>query len=217
MSASPPYDVRLDPLVQGYRRFRNGRWPQERERFEFTAERGQHPHSLVIACSDSRVDPQMILGASPGELFIVRNVANLVPPCEADDAQHGTSAAIEFAVRLLRVQRILVLGHGMCGGVRMLLDDDPPQRLDFAARWMGLAQQAKLSTAEIEPPEARYKACEEATVRLSLADLMTFPWVADAVSAGALSLHGGYFDIRNGVLLILQPHGIFVEAIADPM
>jgi carbonic anhydrase len=215
LSQTPAHDGRLDPLIEGYRRFRSGEWLTERERFELTADQGQQPHTLVIACSDSRVDPQMILGARPGELFVVRNVANLVPPCEADAAHHGTSAAIEFAVRLLHVDRILVLGHGMCGGVKMLLDDNPPAGLDFAARWMDLAQDAKTATAGISPPEARHKACEEATVRLSLANLMTFPWVAEAVSAGALSLHGGYFDIRHGALFILQPDGGFTEVIAE--
>jgi len=139
-------DERLEPLIAGYRRFCASEWLRERERFELTAEHGQQPHTLVIACSDSRVDPQMILNAHPGELFVVRNVANLVPPCEADETHHGTSAAIEFAVRVLGVERILVLGHGMCGGVKMLLEDDPPAGFDFATRWMDLASAAKLAT-----------------------------------------------------------------------
>lgn len=205
----------LEPLIAGYRRFRDGQWPHERDRFQAVAEFGQHPHTLVIACSDSRVDPQMILGAHPGELFVVRNVANLVPPCESDEAHHGTSAAIEFAVRVLQVRRILVLGHGMCGGVKMLLDGQPSAEFDFATRWMDIARPAKLATAQVEPPEARYKACEEATVQLSLANLMSFPWIAEAVAAEALSLHGGYFDIRHGVLSFLQPDGLFVEAPRD--
>lgn len=145
-------DERLEPLITGYRRFRASGWLRERERFELTAEHGQQPHTLVIACSDSRVDPQMILNAHPGELFVVRNVANLVPPCEADGTHHGTSAAIEFAVRVLGVERILVLGHGMCGGVKMLLEDDPPAGFDFATRWMDLASAAKLATGDVESP-----------------------------------------------------------------
>ena len=208
-------DERLEPLIAGYRRFCASEWLRERERFELTAEHGQQPHTLVIACSDSRVDPQMILNAHPGELFVVRNVANLVPPCEADETHHGTSAAIEFAVRVLGVERILVLGHGMCGGVKMLLEDDPPAGFDFATRWMDLASAAKLATGDVESPDARRKACEEATVRLSLMNLMTFPWVAEAVRASALGLHGGYFDIRHGVLSILQSNGAFVKAPHD--
>lgn len=220
--ASPPADdreeavrtseSRLKPLIDGYRRFRATEWPTERERFEVTADQGQQPHTLVIACSDSRVDPQMILGARPGELFVVRNIANLVPPCENDEAHHGTSAAIEFAVRALQVARILVLGHGMCGGVKMLLEDPPPVGFDFATRWMDLARDAKLATGAMAPPEARRKACEEATVRLSLTNLLTFPWVAERVQAGSLTLHGGYFDIRYGTLYILQQDGGFAAA-----
>ncbi|MDP3173336.1 MAG: carbonic anhydrase [Phenylobacterium sp.] len=207
-----PAEVRLKPLIDGYRRFRTTEWPRERERFELTATHGQQPHSLVIACSDSRVDPQMILGARPGELFVVRNVTNLVPPHEHDEAHHGTSAAIEFAVRVLDVGRILVLGHGMCGGVKMLLDDPPPVGFDFATRWMDLAKDAKSMTADCDTPEDRHKACEEATVRLSLENLLTFPWVVEGVSASRLSIHGGYFDIRHGTLYILQPDGQFAAA-----
>ena len=211
-SGLEPQELRLKPLIEGYRRFRAFGWPKERERFELTADHGQRPHTLVIACSDSRVDPQMILGAHPGELFVIRNVANLVPPHEQDDAHHGTSAAIEFAVRILRVERILVLGHGMCGGVKMLLDDPTPAGFDFATRWMDLAKSAKLATSATEPPEARHKACEEATVRLSLANLLTFPWVAERVDDKSLTLHGGYFDIRYGALYLLQPDGAFAPA-----
>jgi carbonic anhydrase len=211
-SGLEPQELRLKPLIEGYRRFRASGWPKERERFELTAEQGQRPHTLVIACSDSRVDPQMILGAHPGELFVVRNVANLVPPHERDEAHHGTSAAIEFAVRILGVERILVLGHGMCGGVKMLLDDPAPAGFDFATRWMDLAKDAKLATAATDAPETRHKACEEATVRLSLTNLLTFPWVAERVGANSLTLHGGYFDIRYGELYILQPDGSFAQA-----
>lgn len=207
-------EARLKPLIEGYRRFRASEWPKERERFELTAEHGQRPHTLVIACSDSRVDPQMILGAHPGELFVVRNVANLVPPHERDEAHHGTSAAIEFAVRILGVERILVLGHGMCGGVKMLLEDPTPVGFDFATRWMDLAKDAKSATAATDPPEARHKACEEATVRLSLTNLLTFPWVAERVDAKSLTLHGGYFDIRYGALYLLQSDGSFATASA---
>lgn len=135
-----------------------------------------------------------------------------MPPHEQDEAHHGTSAAIEFAVRILGVGRILVLGHGMCGGVKMLLDDPPPVGFDFATRWMDLAKSAKSATADCDMPEDRRKACEEATVRLSLENLLTFPWVAEKVSASHLTLHGGYFDIRYGTLYILQPDGRFAAA-----
>jgi carbonic anhydrase len=197
----------MDTLLEGYRRFRATQWPQERARFEQTAEHGQSPKALVIACSDSRVDPQMILGSGPGELFVVRNVANLVPPYEKDAAYHGTSAALEFAVRSLKVPEIIVLGHGMCGGIHALLHEGP-EGSDFVNHWVEIAAPARRATEGCEPA-ARQKACEEATVRLSLANLMTFPWVAEAVVGGRLSLHGAYFDIRHGQLLRLHPDGSF--------
>lgn len=215
MSHLPPScgcpTAHLGPLIAGYRRFRSVEWPQERERFELAAERGQRPHTLVIACSDSRVDPQMIFGAHPGELFVIRNVASLVPPFEKDDAHHGTSAAIEFAVRILEVGRIVILGHENCGGIGMLLDQPLEGEFDFAVRWMALAMDATLSIGAFASPGARRKACEEAAVRLSLANLLTFPWLAEAVRCGRLSLHGGYFDIGHGQLLLMGPDGEFVQ------
>ncbi|MFC7540562.1 carbonic anhydrase [Siccirubricoccus deserti] len=117
----------MDALIDGYRRFRAETWPQQRARFEALAAEGQSPQTMVIACSDSRVDPQMIFSAAPGELFVVRNVANLVPPYMPDAAFHGTSAALEFAVRVLRVRQVVVLGHAQCGGVRALLEGAPPE------------------------------------------------------------------------------------------
>ena len=199
----------MDRLIEGYRRFRANQWPQERERFENTADAGQAPKAMVIACSDSRVDPQMILGARPGELFVVRNVANLVPPYEQDSAYHGTSAALEFAVRVLKVSELIVLGHGMCGGVHALLHGGPEDGTsDFIDHWMQIAEPAKKAT-EGAPEDQRQKACEEATVRLSLLNLMTFPWVAEAVVGGRLSLHGAYFDIRHGQLLRMGADGKF--------
>ena len=204
----------MDKLLEGYRRFRASQWLEERERFETQADKGQAPKAMVIACSDSRVDPQMILGARPGELFVVRNVANLVPPFEQDTAYHGTSAALEFAVRVLEVPELIVLGHGMCGGVHALLHSDSrAESTDFIDHWMQIAEPAKRAT-EGAPQDQRQKACEEATVRLSLANLMTFPWVAEAVVGGRLSLHGAYFDIRHGQLLRMGPDGQF-SAVAD--
>jgi carbonic anhydrase len=204
----------VDKLIEGYRRFRATQWPKERDRFEHTADQGQSPKAMVIACSDSRVDPQMILGAGPGELFVVRNVANLVPPYEQDAAYHGTSAALEFGVRSLKVSELIVLGHGMCGGVHALLHGSHENgTTDFIDHWMQIAEPAKRAT-EGSPPDQRQKACEEATVRLSLLNLMTFPWVAEAVVGGRLSLHGAYFDIRHGQLLRLGPDGQFTP-VAD--
>lgn len=199
----------MDKLITGYRKFRETEWLQERERFESLAAEGQSPEAMVLACSDSRVDPQMILGARPGELFVVRNVANLVPPYERDDAYHGTSAALEFGVRTLKVAHLIVLGHGMCGGVKALVDGCENDGSDYTGHWMGLARDALAVTAGVQPLEARLKACEEETVKVSLRNLMTFPWIAEAVAEARLQLHGAYFDIRHGVLHMLEPDGGF--------
>jgi carbonic anhydrase len=206
----------LDDLIEGYQRFRASEWPRQRERFEATADQGQHPHTMIIACSDSRVDPQMIFSARPGELFVVRNIANLVPPYEHDAAYHGTSAALEFGVRVLQVRRLVVLGHGMCGGIEALVSGSPVTDSDFLGHWIEIAAAVRERTHGLEPPEARLKACEEEVVRLSLANLETFPWIAAAVEAGRLSLHGAYFDIRHGVLFVLQADGSFAAADARP-
>jgi carbonic anhydrase len=203
----------LHDLIEGYRRFRAAEWPRERERFETTARDGQNPRAMIIACSDSRVDPQMIFGAHPGELFVVRNIANIVPPYEKDAAHHGTSAALEFGVRGLQVGHLVVLGHGMCGGIRALLEGSPITGSDFLGSWIEIAASVRDRTAEIVPIEARRTACEQENVRLSLANLLTFPWVAEGVRSGKLSLHGAYFDIRQGVLFVLRTDGIFAEAV----
>ena len=206
----------MDELIEGYRRFRAGTWARERDRFEALAERGQKPRVLVVACSDSRVDPQMVFSAAPGELFVVRNVANLVPPYQPDAAYHGTSAALEFGVRVLGVRHVVVLGHALCGGVRALLDGMPPGTEDFVAGWMGIAREARDRVLRCEPAteEARQEAGEQEMVRLSLENLMTFPWIRDAVEAGRLRLHGGHFGIRSGRLRVLGPSGEFAP-VAD--
>jgi carbonic anhydrase len=203
----------MDDMIKGYRRFRAGTWRSERSRFEELSRLGQHPQTLVIACSDSRTDPQMIFNAAPGELFVVRNVANLAPPYGPDGEPHGISAAIEFAVRALRVRAIVVMGHAMCGGIRALLDGAPAEVSDFVGQWVRIAEPARLR-AMAAPPEQRPEICEHEAVRLSLANLMTFPWVKSAVEAGELKLHGCYFDIRSGVLERLGDDGAF-HPIAD--
>jgi carbonic anhydrase len=197
----------MDALIAGYRRFRSETWPEARARFEDLAAKGQSPRTMVIACSDSRVDPQMIFSAGPGELFVLRNVANLVPPYMPDATFHGTSAAVEFAVRILKVERIVVMGHALCGGIRALLDGAPPEAMDFVAGWMTIAQKARAAAMRCDDPAARQEACEHEAVRVSLANLATFPWVAEAVRAGSLSLHGAHFGVATGRLLLLDAEG----------
>lgn len=204
----------VDHLVGGYRRFRAEAWPRERDRFEALAKEGQKPHTMVIACSDSRIDPQLIFDTHPGELFVVRNVANLVPPFAPDAHYHSTSAALEFGVKALKVQHLMVLGHALCGGVRGLLAGDTEQIGDFVRPWMSLAAPARARTIGLEPEEARQQACEFEIVRLSLAYLWTFPWIREAVDAGELKLHGAYFDVRDGILLHLGTDGEF-RALAE--
>lgn len=202
----------LGSLFEGYRRFRAEIWPERRRLFEDLARDGQSPKALVVACSDSRVDPGMVFNAAPGELFIVRNVANLVPPYNPDGDYHGTSAALEFGVCVLKVPRIIVLGHAMCGGVQALLRGFPQGAQDFVEPWMnGIAAEARRRTLACQPveSEAAQAQCELETVKLSLRNLMTFPWVADRVSEGTLRLSGGSFDIRTGVLSYLAEDGSF--------
>ena len=196
----------MDKLIAGYRRFRAGTWPAERTRFEELSRLGQNPRALVIACSDSRTDPQMVFNAAPGELFVVRNVANLVPPYGPDGEPHGVSSAVEFAVRGLRVRDIVVMGHAMCGGIRALLEGT--YLSDFVGAWVRMAEAAR-RRAMLTPPDGRQQVCEHESVRLSLENLMTFPWIKHAVDAGTLRLHGCYFDIRSGVLERLGPDGVF--------
>jgi len=203
----------MEDLIAGYRRFRAGTWRNERTRFNELSKFGQKPRALVIGCSDSRTDPQMVFNAVPGELFVVRNVANLVPPYGPDDQPHGSSAAIEFAVRALKIPQIIVMGHAMCGGIQALLNGAPEDVSDFVSQWVRIAEPARLR-AMTAPPEQRQDICEHESVRLSLANLMSFPWIATAVGAGTLKLHGCFFDIRSGILERLGGDGIF-RAIAD--
>jgi carbonic anhydrase len=194
----------MDTLIEGYRRFRAEVWPAERARYEALAKHGQRPETLVVACSDSRVDPQTVFGAVPGELFVVRNVAGLVPPYAPDARYHGTSAALEFGVRVLGVARIVVLGHAQCGGVQALVEGAPEQARDFVEPWVEMAASVLRRTPGRPHASHDLAECEAGVVRLSLANLMTFPWIRDAVEAGRLSVHGARFDIHTGVLAMLE-------------
>jgi carbonic anhydrase len=198
----------MDDLIEGYRRFRARTWLAERNRFDELSRLGQRPRALVIACSDSRTDPQMVFNAAAGELFVIRNVANLAPPYGPDDRPHGVSSAIEFAVRSLRVRNIVIMGHAMCGGIQALLQGAPPEASDFVGPWVRLAEPAR-QVAMQAPPLKQQDVCEHESVRLSLANLLTFPWIKDAVAAEALKLHGCFFDIRSGILERLGEDGTF--------
>lgn len=191
-------------LSKGYRAFLDGRFQVERGRYAALAETGQSPSIMVIGCVDSRVSPEVIFDAAPGELLVARNVANLVPRYDPSGGQHGASAALEFAVKALRVRHIVVLGHAFCGGIKAFASDSAPlSESDFIGKWM--SQIAPAADA-ISTPKADWDAylhqLEFASVELSLRNLMTFPFVQAAVEKGELALHGAYFGVDSGRLLI---------------
>ena len=202
----------MDELIAGYRRFRTAGWPERRQIFEGLADAGQRPTTLVVACVDSRVDPGVIFDTAPGQLLTVRNVANLVPPYAPDVAYHGTSAALEFGVCVLEVSHLVVLGHGQCGGVGALLQGAPAIAGDFVAQWMSIAESARVNAMRCDSVEARQQCCEYEVVKVSLANLMTFPWIAARVASGKLKLHGAWFAIRTGELMMLGEDGNFKVA-----
>jgi len=199
----------IPELVEGYRSFRATHYNRQVETYRLLAERGQTPRTMIIACSDSRVDPATIFSAGPGQLFVVRNVANLVPPFEPHGDYHGTSAAIEFAVTNLRVENIVVMGHGRCGGIAASLAElyEPPAPNSFIGKWITLARAARSEVIQSGPTlssEDRQRALEHTAIRYSIENLKTFPFVRDKVESGALRLRGAYFDIFSGDLLALD-------------
>ena len=201
--------AQLDEMIEGYRRFREIGWKRERERWSELAE-GQSPKVMVLACSDSRVDPTQIFDARPGQMFVVRNVANLAPPFETSHGYHGVSAALEFAVTQLEVEEVLVLGHGSCGGCAAALtgqfDDADHGEGHFIAAWVDMLREAreKVRASHAAFDDAAFLAMEREAVKVSLANLRTFPWVIEREAAGRLTLHGGHFSISEGRLYLLD-------------
>jgi len=203
-------------LIDGYYRFRGNEWIDEREKWTELAG-GQTPKVMVIACSDSRVDPATIFGTRPGEVFVVRNVANLVPPFDPSGGLHGVSAAIEFAVTVLKVEEILVLGHGQCGGVKASLSgaltDAKPGEGGFVAEWIKLLKDARERVvAEYGTDAKGQKALEQEGVKVSIENLKTFPFVQAGLDDGTLALQGAVFAIDDGKLRILNEEGSFEAA-----
>ena len=206
-------------LTDGYRAFLSGRFAAERSRYEMLAEKGQRPEIMVVGCVDSRVSPEVIFDAAPGELLVVRNVANIVPPYEPDrETQHGTSAALEFGVQALRVKHIVVLGHAHCGGIRAFADEQEPLSPgDFIGRWMSQIAPAAASLGPRRPDDGEnyLRRLEFASVELSLKNLMTFPCVSTLVERGKLHLHGAYFGVATGRLLVRNPETGVFEPVAE--
>jgi carbonic anhydrase len=196
-------------LLDGYRRFLGTRYAEQADLYRRLADVGQSPKTMIVSCCDSRADPAMIFDAAPGQLFVVRNVANLVPSYEREGLYHGTSAALEFAVTGLGVANIVVMGHARCGGVRAFLDAlvRPPAQRSFIDRWLSLLTPAgaeALGDTAGQAIEVRQRALEHASIRQSLRNLETFPFIQERLAAGTLRLHGAFFDIADGRLLGLD-------------
>jgi carbonic anhydrase len=198
-------------LLDGFRRFRTGEYQDQRRRFDALAMHGQSPKLMIIACSDSRVDPTRIFDVDPGQVFVVRNVANLVPPYETTPGYHGASAAIEFAVTQIEVDYIVVLGHAQCGGISAALsgkfDGAAHGHGGFIGHWMDMiapARDATRAAAAANPDVDPQQVLELAAIRLSLDNLRSFPFIADRLEAGTLKLRGTHFGIADGILRVLD-------------
>ena len=207
-----------DFLIDGYRQFTSARLPTEQSRYRELSERGQSPPVMVIGCCDSRVSPEVIFDAGPGELFVVRNVANLVPVYQPDGGAHGVSAALEYAVQVLKIKHVVVLGHAQCGGIRAFVDKTAPlSEGDFIGRWMSMFVKPG-ETVEIRDHETMQDfvtRIEKAAVFRSLENLMTFPFVRTAVERGDMGLHGAYFGVAEGSLSVLDPVAKEFQSVRD--
>lgn len=197
-----------EKLLTGYHNFANTLFSSERQRYRQLADEGQRPEIMVIACCDSRAAPEVIFDTRPGEIFVMRNVANQVPPFQPDGEYHATSAALEYAVQSLKVKHIVVLGHGRCGGICAALDmaSEPLSSDDFIGRWMGLLRPAveAVSANALMTRHERQIALERISLRYSIANLRTFPWVNRLEQGGELQLHAAWFDISSGELWVLD-------------
>lgn len=199
----------LSRLIEGYHRFRASEWAHQRERWAELAE-GQSPQVMILACADSRSDPALIFDARPGEMFVARNIAALAPPYETSSGFHGVSAALEFAVTQLEVGEIMVMGHGMCGGCAAALtgkfDDVPSGEGHFIGDWVRMLSTTRdaVRARHTELDRAAFLDMEREAVKVSLANLRTFPWIAAREKAGRLKLHGAHFSISEGRLYILD-------------
>ena len=199
----------LTKLIEGYARFRMNDWASERQRWSELAE-GQSPRVMILSCADSRVDPAQIFDARPGEMFVARNIAALAPPYETSSGYHGVSAALEFAVTQLKVEEILVMGHGLCGGCSAALtgqfDDTAPGEGHFIADWVSMLRAArdKVRARHSDLDRDAYLDMEQEAVKVSLANLRTFPWIAEREKTGDLKLHGAHFSISEGRLYVLD-------------
>ena len=199
----------IEHLIEGYQEFHKEHYDQKKGFFEKLVRFGQKPKILVVACSDSRVDPALVMNCQPGDLFVVRNVANLVPPYESDNAHHGTSAALEFGICTLGIHHVIVFGHSQCGGIGALVEsgDELTRPHNFVGRWMELAQPAYETVVKKhaqDPLEQKINLCSQYALTHSFKNLSTFPWIREKVASGNLFLHAWYFDLKSGKILTLQ-------------
>lgn len=196
-------------LLAGYKNFMDGRYANERERYHELANEGQSPETMIIACCDSRAAPETIFDCGPGELFVLRNIANLVPPFEEGGGQHGTSAGIEFAVQALKVKNIVIMGHGRCGGIQAALNPEtaPVAPGQFIGKWLSLLEPvtAQFGGNTLLTSGERQTAFERISIRNSMTNLRSFPYVAEKEKKGELNLCGAWFDIKLGELWIMDP------------
>lgn len=197
-----------DKLLRGYQSFITNCYTQENTRYKQLAREGQQPEIMMIACCDSRAAPEIIFDTDPGEMFVMRNIANQVPPFQPDGEYHATSAALEYAVQSLKVKHIVVLGHGRCGGISATLTEeaDPLSSNDFIGKWMALLKPAAevVLANELMTQAERQNALERISLRFSLENLRTFPWLSAREQEGKLTLHGAWFDISSGELWVLD-------------
>ena len=207
----------IQRFIAGFKSFRDEYFCREDSPFTELRE-GQHPTTMVIACSDSRTDPSLIMQCEPGEIFVVRNVANIVPPYESDSGYHGVSSAIEYAVKILKVRNLIVLGHSLCGGIETLMKNDAAPDSEFINKWLSVMEPVRNQVVEhfgcVDKKSCT--ACEMAGILRSVDNLMTFPWIARRVANGSLDVHGWYFDMESGQLLSYLPQTKTFEPLTFP-
>jgi carbonic anhydrase len=196
----------VSKFLSGFRRFQHNYLGKQPELFDRLRKEGQHPRALVVACCDSRCDPALLTDSDPGDMFVARNVANLVPPHNQATLFAATSSAIAFAISNLEVEHVIVLGHAQCGGIRALMENRPPEceGEELIAKWLGIAADARQRVLKELPgksPQVQARACEQASILVSLENLMSYPWIRRRVNEGKLTLHGWYFDMERGELL----------------
>lgn len=212
----------ITPLIEGYHHFRELYYHgTERKKFERLVSKGQKPKIMLISCCDSRVDPAVLFDTDPGDLFVVRNVANLVPPCDTSPHHHATSSALEFAVRVLKVDHVIVVGHTNCGGIRALMEEPAEMGDDaehsFILQWMAIAKEARRQVKEEAADKTideQVNLCEHKSVEISYQNLKSFPFVQDAMKAGTLNLHAWVFDMENCILSVYDPETHNFDAIS---